>query len=295
LTFCVDDGTPLVAVDLDGPADSAADEATVVRSSSGADAGSPWSSNSYGSGSQSPAPPYQPPGSYVPPGTPPGYASPQGKRRTWLWLLGLLVIVLVVFGGLGVAAVLLIPRTMQRETANTNNSNVYVVPNNSNSNRGDANANSNSSDWNQNLNSNSTADDTTPAPTDEATVLANLTDLEHDWTVANINADKKKLNLILADDYVGTLPGGQLQGKAEYLRTATPDTAIQKWNFENLKISLRGDRASLTGVLQLEITNEQGQKQSLAFRFTDKFVWRDGRWQATASEVEPVKVTGVSA
>ena len=155
-------------------------------------------------------------------------------------------------------------------------------------------SNSNSSNWNENLNSNS-GDATTPAPTDEAKVLSDLTDLEREWTVANINADKKKLNRILADDYVGVLPNGKLQGKAEYLKTATPDDAIQKWEFENLKVSLYGDRATLTGVLQLDVRDEQGQNQSLAFRFTDKFVWRDGRWQATASEVTPVKQQGVAA
>jgi hypothetical protein len=29
--------------------------------------------------------------------------------------------------------------------------------------------------------------------------------------------------------------------------------------------------------------------QELAFNFVDKFVWRDGRWQATGSEVNPIK------
>lgn len=291
LTFCLDDGTPLVPVDVDAPADSAADEATVVRSSSASDSHSSGPSGSYERGSESPVPAYQRPGSYVPP----DYNSQQGKRRTWPWLLGLLVIVLVVFAGLGIAAALLIPKSTMLRSANSNNSNVYVVPNNSNANRGNSNANSNSSDWNANLNSNANDDVTKPAPTDEAQVLSELTELEREWTVANINADKKKLNHILADDYVGTLPNGNLQGKAEYLRTAERDDATRKWAFEGLKVILRGDRATLTGVLQMEVLNERGQNQSFAFRFIDKFVWRDGRWQATASEVQPVKREGVSA
>lgn len=292
LSFCIDDGTPLVPVDVDAARDSAEDEATVVRSAASSDSGSSsTSSDSYGRDSESSVPPYQRPGAYVPP----DFKPQSGKRRTWPWLLGLLVIVVVVFAGLGLAAVLLFPKTTMLKSVNRNNSNVYVVPNNSNSNRGDANANSNASDWNENLNSNSNDDVTKPAPTDEAQVLADLTALEHEWTVANINADKKKLNRILADDYVGTLPNGNLQGKAEYLRTAERDDATQKWDFQDLKASLRGDRATLTGVLQLEFRNERGQNQSLSFRFIDKFVWRDGRWQATASEVQPVKREGVSA
>src|SRR5436190_1756763 len=45
----------------------------------------------------------------------------------------------------------------------------------------------------ENNNSNSST-----APTDNDLVLAQLTNLEHEWTVANINADKKKLATILA-------------------------------------------------------------------------------------------------
>lgn len=290
LSFCIDDGTPLVPVDVDATADSTADEATVVRSAASSQSGSSsTSSDSYGRASESSVPPYQRPGAYVPP----DYTGQSGKRRAWPWVLGCGVVLLVSLVGLGIAARVLFP-TFRNQIANANRN--YNANSNYNANQHESNSNSasNSSDWNENVNSNSSGDDT-PAPTDEAKVLADLTALEHEWTVANINADKKKLNRILADDYVGTLPNGNLQGKAEYLRTAERDNATQKWDFQDLKVSLRGDRASLTGVLQLEIRNERGQNQSLSFRFIDKFVWRDGRWQATASEVQPVKREGVSA
>ena len=195
---------------------------------------------------------------------------------------------------LAITARILYPRIAIGEHTE-NNRWTYNGNYNANVNRNESNSNSasNSSDWNEN--SNSTGDNTTPAPTNEAQVLADLTALEHEWTVANINADKKKLNHILADDYVATLPNGNLQGKAEYLRTAERDDATQKWDFADLKVTLRGDRATLTGVLQLEVRNQRGENQSVSFRFIDKFVWRDGRWQATASEVQPVKREGVAA
>lgn len=240
---------------------------------------------SVGSGERN-VPPYQPPGSYVPPGT-----AAQGRRRTWPWVLGILVVVLVVFAGLGIAAVILIPN-MLRGSANTNasNSNVNtarVDNSNRNWNRPNSNSSSNATEGNEN-NNDATTEDTTPPPTDEQAVLSGLKDLEDEWTVANINADKKKLNRILADDYVDTSEG-KSRGKAEYLKTAQRDTAIQKWEFEDLQVSLKGDRATLSGIVRFEIKNQQGQDQSLAFTFTDKFVWRDGRWQATSSEVSALK------
>lgn len=268
LSFCTDDGTPLLSVD------TADDEATLVMPSAGE-----GETGSTASGASEPriVPAYQPPGSYVPPDYP-----GQSKRRTWPWVLGILAVVFVVFAGLGIAGAILIPRVM-RASSNRNLSNFNAnipQPNNSN-------PSSNSADENVNSNDNSNAEDT-PPPADEEKVLQELSDLEHEWTVANINADKKKLDRILADDYVG-ISEGKPQGKAEYLKTITPDTQIQKWNFEDLKVSLKGDHATLTGIIRLEVKDERGQDQDVAFRFTDKFVWRDGRWQATGSDVTPLK------
>ena len=217
---------------------------------------------------------YQPPRTYTPPGTPPN----QSKRKAWPWVLGILALLVLLFAGIGIAAVYFVPK-MIREAANDNS----IV--NANVNRKDRNnSNRNANPLNKNTNENSAIDEGAPAPTDEQQVLAQLTELEHEWTVANINADKKKLDRILADDYVSEDASGQTHGKAEYLRTIERDTSIQKWDFEDLKVELNGDRASLSGVLRLQVNDKPA-----AYRFTDKFVWRDGRWQAVGSEVRPLE------
>lgn len=240
----MEDGTPLIIVD-------APDEETVV---------SPHGSAGGHSASAS-TPVYQPPGSYT------AGPAPSRKRRVWPWIVGLLVIFLLLLVGLIIAAVILIPRMAQRSVVgNTNrNANVYGRENTNRSNTARENVE-------------------TSAPTDEAAVLSALTELEHEWTVANINADKSKLNRILADDYVGTTVDGKTQGKAEYLRTIERDTLTKNWEFDDLEVDLVGDRATLTGVVRLELSD--GERQ---FRFVDKFVWRDGRWQATSSVVTPVQ------
>jgi hypothetical protein len=279
LSFCIDDGTPLVPV-----VESRDDEATVVRSTGEND--STGTARSSGAASERTSTPYQAPASYVPPGA---YGGSQ--RRVWPWVLGIFAILFVLFVGLGIAAVVLAPRLMRASNINTNlnanverrtNSNANTDIANSNSN---LNSNANSPDWNANT---SNADDTTPPPTDDVEVLSDLTNIEHEWTMANINADKKKLEQILADDYVSIVDGKD-QGKVDYLKRIKRDTSIQKWNFEDLKVSLRSDRATLTGTIRLEVTNQQGEIQPEAFRFTDKFVWRDGRWQATGSVVEQLQ------
>jgi ketosteroid isomerase-like protein len=202
-------------------------------------------------------------------------------------LAGLLVLVVLVFAGLGIAAVVLFPK-MLRASSNANAGNVNA---NTNTNRRvvDPNVyNRKSSSPEVNANSNSLTDTSAPPPTDREAVLADLKNLEDEWTVANINADKSKLNQILADDYVG-ITNGRAQGKAEYIKTIERDTAIQHWEFDNLKVSLNGDRATLTGTIKIEAKDDKGEDHELTFQFIDKFVWRDGRWQATSSEVNPAE------
>ena len=253
LTFCVDDGTPLVA--------EQDEEATIVNPS------------------RSKPPEYQPP-SYVPPGS-----RGQARSRSWPWILVLLVVFVLIIGGLAIGAAIFIPRALRAST----NKNLNF---NANTNRGFSpnvnSQNANVPDANINANSNSDNDNNTPAPSNHDAVLADLKNLEDEWTVANINADKKKLDSILADDYVGTTEG-RSQGKAEYLKTIQRDTSIQHWEFQDLKLTLNSGRASLTGVLEVNASDETGRTQDRFFHFTDKFVWRDGRWQATSSEVQEMK------
>lgn len=175
-------------------------------------------------------------------------------------------------------------RPLERASVNTDTSNANAnVERGGNANRNLNSSNSNSTDGNQNVNDNPEGAEDTPPPTDEAAVLVELTNLEHEWTVANVNADKKKLDRILADDYVGTSEG-RSQSKADYLREIQRDTTIQRWDFDDLEVSLKGDRATLSGIVRFRVRN-----QDMSFRFVDKFVWRDGRWQATSSEVNEIK------
>lgn len=268
LSFCTEDGTPLATV-LDDPS-----EATLVNPS----AGNAGRADGPAAANHRDQPAYQPPGSYVTP-------APSARRKTWPWVVGILALLLIVIAGLGIAAAVFVPR-MLRAAANNNSANTNVRsyrPENVNANS-NANANANVSANSGRDDGNHNEGNSSGPPTNEEEVLAQLTDLENDWTVANINADKKKLDRILADDYVGKTGDGKQHGKAEYIKTVEPDTTIQKWNFEDLKVSLIGERASLTGIIRLQVKD-----QPLAFNFVDKFVWRDGRWQATGSEVTPLK------
>jgi len=248
LSYCIDDGTPLVALPED-------DELT-----------------NFGRGSEDSRwnpPAYQPP-SYVAPSG--------GKRRTWPWVVGIVGVLLLFLVAFTVAAVVLIPRMIKKANP--------VVVSNSNSNANNAvNNNANSAAERVPETTNSNSETSSAAPTDKEVVLAQLRDLENEWTVANINADKKKLGQILADDYVGASgSNGKMQGKTEYINTVERDKNVEKWNFEDLRLTLRGDRATLLGKIRFQL-----QDREVAYDFVDRFVWRDSRWQATGSEVTPTQ------
>ncbi|HEU4766005.1 MAG TPA: nuclear transport factor 2 family protein [Pyrinomonadaceae bacterium] len=187
---------------------------------------------------------YDPPGTYVPP-------SPK-QRRIWPWVVGIGGAFLLGVVALMIMAAIFVPRMARQPPA---------VATTDETNR------------EENVDA--------PPPADEAQVLSQLMDIENEWTVANLNADKQKLNRILADDYVGADGRGGLQGKKEYLDTLERDTDTEKWEFKDQKVHLAGDRATLTGRVHFVIRGEQRE-----FEFIDRFVWRNGRWQATGSELK---------
>lgn len=250
LSFCIDDGTPLTTVETE-------DESTVVRSRDDEDDWNPVA--------------YRPPVPYVPPDI-----RDKPRRRAWPWVVGIAGAFILGIVAIGIVAAIVVPR-MMRAKQNERPRVAIRQPDNSNTAQ---NNNSNTATAPNNTNSNST--EHAAPPTDRDQVLAQLKDLENEWTVANLNADKKKLARILADDYAGQeSEEGGLQTKSEYIETIERDSQVEKWEFSDLNLLLTGDRATLSGIITYFVSD-----RSVSFDFKDKFVWRDGRWQATGAELK---------
>jgi hypothetical protein len=241
LSFCTEDGTPLSPV-----AEGESTRVTADRSNQ-----------------ESNAPPYQPPvnTTQVPPR--------QSKNAPWILVIIVALVLGIVAGA--IALVLLIPRmASRRQAANRPTANTNIRPTPTPPVNTEAPKDENTKQ----------AHEESQPPTDKDQVLADLTAIENEWTIANLNADKVKLDRILADDYVGSTTDGRVQGKVEYIDTIQRDSSVEKWNFEDLQLTLRGERATLSGKVRL-----MGGDGQQVLNFTDRFVWRDGRWQATSSEV----------
>ena len=246
ITYCLDDGSPLVS---QSRPDS--DETLVTRSIRDRDIPTTQYGQLGGKATVS--------GSIADlPGLPP-YAGTPAKRKVWPWVVAGLAILFLF--GIVIVAVIAIPKIVNRPNpAVATESPSSSVP-------GTQTASEPSS--------------ATGAPTDEKVVLSQLTELERQWTVANIEGDKDTLDQILAEDYRG---GNPSHTKQQYLDEIKPDSTVKSWEFQDLRLDLDGDRATLDGYLRQETS-----RGTEVYSFTDEFVWRDGRWQATASRTTRVR------
>ena len=190
----------------------------------------------------------------------PSYVATPQKRRVWPWVVAGLAILFLL--GFVIAAVIAIPKIVGRSSPNQ-----PAATDSPSTSEPDTRTPSESS--------------STGAPGDEKVVLSQLTELEKQWTVANIEGDKDTLDQILAEDYRG---GNPAHTKQQYLDEIKPDSTVKSWEFQDLRLDLDGDRATLDGYLRQETT-----RGTEVYSFTDKFVWRDGRWQATGSRTTRVK------
>ncbi len=260
LSFCLEDGTPLV-VESGGRPDS---QETLVSprvpgaAATGDDSGSPTTQryNQLPGKATASASPYRSPAAQP-------YGPAGSQRKTWPWIVGILAILLLIVVAIVVA---------------------FTVPGLL---RG-------SQDGNRPLPSPSRPDSsvtptptTSPAwtsdvPTDSAEVLSQLTKLEKEWTEANIKGDKEALESILADDYVGN--DDKSRTKRQYIDSLTPDTSVNDWELSDLTVDQTGDRSVVHGTLK-----EETDDGTSVYNFVDTFVWRDHRWQAVASRATRVK------
>jgi hypothetical protein len=262
LSFCLEDGTPLVS-DSAGRADS---QETLSPSPSAAPTmiGASPPTQNYGqlpgkatiNASQADIPGLQ---SYLP---------PPRQRSKWPWVVGILAIVLIMIGGIVVAAIF-IPPLLQKSGNDKRPAPTPVRP-----------AATPAPTWASTPGA-SPSTDADDVPDDEDEVLSQLTKLEEEWTQANVKGDKQALERILADEYVG---GPTTHSKREYIDSLTPDTEIKSWELKDLTVEQDNDRATVHGTLTNQTT-----KGTEVYEFTDKFIWRNHRWQAVASKAAQQK------
>ena len=110
-----------------------------------------------------------------------------------------------------------------------------------------------------------------------------LIELERSWNEAFYEKDIAFIETILADEFVATYDDGTRGDKAKELAlTAEFNQAVESAVQDDFTVKVYRDTAVVWFTLRL-VGFRQGQRAEVAFRYTDVFVMRDGRWQCVST------------
>jgi ketosteroid isomerase-like protein len=110
-----------------------------------------------------------------------------------------------------------------------------------------------------------------------------LKDLEREWNEAFKERNAQALNRILANDFIFTDDDGKVYNKSQYIAAVTQVIKVESYDIDDITTQVYGDTGIVAGRWTGKLTVD-GKAASGAFRFTDTFVKRQGRWQVVASQ-----------
>jgi ketosteroid isomerase-like protein len=108
-----------------------------------------------------------------------------------------------------------------------------------------------------------------------------LTALNRNYVASVQKGDVKRLEEILADDFMCSNPDGSLLDKAEYLKLMAQPVTISGLGAENVRIRLLGDFA----IIHARFNYRSADGKQRRGRYTDNWARRDGTWVAVSAHV----------
>jgi len=113
--------------------------------------------------------------------------------------------------------------------------------------------------------------------------------LEHLWNEAQVNRDARVLDAMIGSEFVNTEYDGEVSDKAKFLADIKdPQFKPTSLTIQDLKVNMYADSAVVVGIY-----HTKGMYQSKPYehfgRFTDTWVYSEGRWQCVASHTSLLK------
>ncbi len=113
--------------------------------------------------------------------------------------------------------------------------------------------------------------------------------LEHLWNEAQVNRDERALEGMIADSFVNTEWDGELSERGKFLADIKdPKFKPDLVTIQNLKVNLYHNAGVVTGVYHTK-GSYNGKPYDHLGRFTDTWVFQDGKWECVASHTSLVK------
>lgn len=119
-----------------------------------------------------------------------------------------------------------------------------------------------------------------PCPTGQAKDEAALVEIEQTWARSLEQQDVSALGCILADEFEDAGPSGALSDRSKILARAADHPGVHH-ELSDLHARVYGDFGYIRGVATAAMGNGR-VKDVVKVRFTDMYVYRDGRWQCVA-------------
>ena len=111
-----------------------------------------------------------------------------------------------------------------------------------------------------------------------------LVQLEHDWDAAFHRHDAAFIDRILAEEFIVTYDDGVRADRKTELELATSSNEnIESSELDEFIVKEFGNTAIVWFTLHL-VGPSNGKPLAIDYRFTDVFVFRDGRWQCVSSQ-----------
>jgi ketosteroid isomerase-like protein len=111
-----------------------------------------------------------------------------------------------------------------------------------------------------------------------------LITIENQWAEATLKGDVQTLDRLYSDEYFAVSADGTTYTKAQHLADIkSGNFKLATYKLDELKVRLHGEVAVVTGRNTMTGTY-MGKDISGAYRFTDVFVKRGGRWQVLTTQ-----------
>lgn len=117
-----------------------------------------------------------------------------------------------------------------------------------------------------------------------------LEHLEHCWMEAVRARELETLDRLLAPEFTLTTgrAGAEVRTRDEYLRVTRDEYVLESFAFDELETDLYGDTAVVRSRYR-QSGRMGGADRTQAFRLTDVWVRRDGRWLAASRHATPLE------
>lgn len=113
--------------------------------------------------------------------------------------------------------------------------------------------------------------------------------LERLWNDAQVHRDSRALEALIADRFINTEYDGEVSDREKFLADIKdPEFKPSNLNIHDVKVNLYRDTAVVTGIYQTKGTYS-GKPYEHTGRFTDTWIFENGRWLCVASHTSLLK------